>query len=195
MSTPAITGSDAPKTSFTTSVKLELDLTNPIDINEIKRKFTDVTDQWGKDNADIQARAKMWQYGKVTVKIPTGSDGKEIPGWANMSDTQKEAIWVQAIKGEGGYKISEVKFEKSGGNLACDYMYRYEGMGKRNEGTDDSGKSANATMLNNIMTRNSNYFSQESQKFNYEMSNLQTSIQILQQVANAIFDVGKNSIS
>jgi hypothetical protein len=113
-----------------------------------------------------------------------------------MPPAEQEKIWIQAIKGEGGYKLSNVTFDKTGGNLACDYMYYFEGMTKegRNADNNDTGKSANQTMINNIMTRNTNNFNQESQKFQYEMSNLQSGISTLQQIAKDIFSIGQQPI-
>jgi hypothetical protein len=188
-------------------------LKNLVKVEDITGKFNKVIDDWSVSNQDIQARAKMWQIrnensasvnasleqnksmlGTVTVQIPTGANGKEIDGWKDMTDQQKESVWIKAIKGEDGYKLSNVKFDKTGGNLACDYMYRFEGMARRNEDNNDTGKSANQTMINNIMTRNSNNFNQESQKFQYEMGNLQSAMSTLQQLVKDIFSTTQQPI-
>jgi hypothetical protein len=67
-------------------------------------------------------------------------------------------------------------------------------MGPRNTNNTDAGKSANQTMINNIMTRNTNYFNQASQKFQYEMTNLQSSISVIQSIMKDIFEIGKQPI-
>lgn len=209
--TPTPPAGSAPSaTSFVTDTSV---LKNLVKVDDIAGKFNKVIDEWSVSNQDIQSRAKMWQIrnencakvnesleqnksmlGTVTVQIPTGPDGKEIPGWKDMTDQQKESLWVKAIKGEDGYKLSNVTFEKTGGNLACDYMYRFEGMTRRNEDNNDTGKSANQTMINNIMTRNSNNFNQESQKFQYEMGNLQSAISTLQQLVKEMFSIAQQPI-
>ena len=209
---PPPAGNAPAANSFVADTSGLKDLVKSADITD---KFNKVINDWSSSNADIQARAKMWQIrnensakvnesleqdkgmlGKVTVQIPTGPDGKEIPGWRSMTDQQKETYWVKAIKGEDGYKLSNVTFNKTGGNLACDYMYYFEGMtvNGRNTDNNDTGKSANQTMINNIMTRNTNNFNQESQKFQYEMSNLQSAISTLQQLVKDIFSIGQQPI-
>ena len=207
-----LAGNTPSATSFVTDTSVLKDL---VKVADIAGKFNTVIDEWSASNQDIQARSRMWQIrnensakvnesleqdksmlGKVTVQIPTGADGKEIPGWRDMTDQQKESYWVKAIKGEDGYKLSNVTFEKTGGNLACDYMYYFEGMapGGRNKDNNDTGKSANQTMINNIMTRNTNNFNQESQKFQYEMGNLQSAISTLQQLVKEMFSIAQQPI-
>ncbi len=184
-------------------------------IADVQAKFNQVTTDWEGKVSDKKAYAEMWQIrnencskvnesleqdksmlGTVTVRIPTGADGKEIPGWSLMTDKQKEDIWIKAINGTDGYKISSVTFDKTGGNLACDYMYRYEGMtsGGRNKDNNDTGKSANATMINNIMTRNSNKYSQASQEFQYQFQQLNSAITALKSLADDFFQATNRAL-
>lgn len=211
---PAIETNPAPATPAPAAFAVDLTkFTTDINSAALMDKFSATIQTWGENNKDIQAEAKMWQIrnenvakvnesleqdksmvGDVTVKIPTTGDGKEIPGWDKMSPEKQTEIWKKAINGEGGYQLQEVRYNTTGGNKPCDYMYRFEGMGPRNTNNTDAGKSANQTMINNIMTRNTNYFNQASQRFQYEMTNLQSSISVIQSIMKDIFEIGKQPI-
>jgi hypothetical protein len=214
MSTTPVTSSPVSPSAAPTSFAVDLsNFKSSVNVDVLWNKFENTVQTWGENNKGIQTEAKMWQIrneniakvnesleqsksmlGDVTVQIPTTGDGKEIPGWGKMTPDQQKDIWTKAINGDGGYKLEQVRFNTTGGNKPCDYMYRFEGMGKRNENDSDAGKSANQTMINNIMTSNTNYFNQASQKFQYEMTNLQSSISMIQSMMRELFDIGKQPI-
>jgi hypothetical protein len=204
ISTPSPAGNAPVAKSFVTDTS---SLKGLVNVDEIKTKVYDTIDTWGKANQEIQNKSKGWQTrnenvakvneslegnkkmeGNVKVKVPTNKDGSEIKDWDKKTDSEKEDIWKQAVDGTGNYKLTEKTMS------AENYMKKYEGMGNPNKDNNDTGKSANQTMINNIMTRNSNNYNQLTQKFQYEMSNLQTSISTLQQLLKEFFNMNQQGI-
>jgi hypothetical protein len=164
--------------------------------------------------------------GDVTVQVPTTKDGKELSGWKNMPVEQQEAMWKEAISGNkyeknsqgqwvmardsGGQLIksdlqmSSVTYNQYGGRKANDFLATYEGLkDKATSPTGDASDEANArsrnqTIINNIMSANSNKLSQATTKSNFGISQLQTALNTIQQLFTEFFNALKqisNSIS
>ena len=159
--------------------------------------------------------------GDVTINVPTkdgkelpgwrsmSNDQKEAMWKESISgykyEQNSEGKWVMARSVDGkliksDLKIGSVVYDKMGGYKACDYLYNYEGMtpgtaARAKSGdsqTDiDNARSQNQTMINNILTANSNSLSQATTKSNFGINQLQSSITSIQTLFNDLFNALK----
>lgn len=182
---------------------------------EDNKDLTNEAAMWQKRNENVGKALESTErdsnlLADITVKVPT-KDGKALPGWDKMSNEQKEAMWKEAQSGNKYEKNSEGKWvmaRDSNGELiksdlkigevtmqAYDYMKQYEGMSDRADkygnGNDDNTRTRNQTLVNNIMTANSNSLSQATTKMNFGMNQLQSSINSIQQLFNDLFNALK----
>jgi len=143
----------------------------------------------------------------TTIQIPT-KDGKELSGWKNMPVEQQDAMWKEAISGNKYEKNSQgqwvmardasgqlIKSDLKLGEVSMggyDFMQDYEGMKDRaynkKDGSDDTIRSRNQTYINNIMSANSNKLTQATTQANFAISQLQTSVNTLQQLFTDLFN-------
>ena len=159
--------------------------------------------------------------GDVTISVPTKDgkelqDWRSMPSeqknamWkeaisGNKYEKDSKGQWVVA-RDSGGQliksdlKIGEVKYNTMGGWKAVDYLVNYEGMepgtaARAKSGdsqTDiDNARSQNQTIINNILTANSNSLSQATTKSNFGINQLQSSITSIQTLFNDLFNALK----
>jgi hypothetical protein len=176
---------------------------------------------WQARNQNLQRALELTQKDSnliqnVTVQVPT-QDGKAID-MTQLTTAQQEATWKEAVS---GYKYSQdasgnwVMARDANGQLiksnmtlqdstmsGINFLKNYEGVTqpayKEGTGSDDNTRANNQTIINNVMSSNSNNLSQATTASNFAISQLQTALNTIQQLFTVLFNALKqisNSIS
>jgi hypothetical protein len=177
---------------------------------------------WQARNQNVQKALELTQKDSnliqnVTVQVPT-QDGKAIDMTKITTTAQQEATWKEAVS---GYKYAQdasgnwVMARDANGQLiksnmtlqdssmsGINFLKNYEGVTqpayKEGTGSDDNTRANNQTIINNVMSANSNKLSQATTASNFAISQLQTALNTIQQLFTEFFNALKqisNSIS